>query len=207
MVASCGGEFFTRRFQKDVVPRFLTILCEATGLQLKSETTKCSDQRLLSNYQGNSLNTLKEFAPASLLKVQEAVLACISDVGKVKRSAAALASSLEQLAAVVLGLACGVPALQDYATQTLVALSNIDVDFVWILVADVAYGGSIKSKEMTSPGAMFPEACQLLPSFLGSHQEALWKQLSGRDVTFNVNSSKAWTILSKLESCQSSNIN
>lgn len=200
MVASCGGDFFTRRFQKDVVPRFLTVLCEATRLQLKPESSKSSDRRLLLNFQKNR-SSLKEFAPASLLKVQEAMLACITDVAKVKKSAAALVSSLEQLAAVVVGLACGVPVLQDNATQALLGLSNIDADLVWILVADVAYGDGLQSKDMTSPGPMFPKASQLLPPLLGSGQEALWKQLSGKDVTFNVTSSRAWTVLSKLESC------
>lgn len=200
VVSSCGGEFFTRRFQKDTVPKFLNLLCQGTALQPNSEG---GQKRLLPHFQGNYLSVHKEFAPASLLRVQEAVLTCITDIAKNKKSAPALTGSLEQLAAVVVGLACGITALQDCATQALIALSNIESDLLWILVADIAYGsGNLQSREVGSPGSVFPKVSKLLPPFLSTHQEALWIQLSGKDLDLNIDSSKAWTILSRMETCK-----
>ncbi|KAI5070070.1 hypothetical protein GOP47_0014413 [Adiantum capillus-veneris] len=201
VVSSCGGDFFTRRFQKDLVPRFLNILAQGTSLQAKSDIH--GGRKLRLNSHETNASNYKEFAPASLLKVQETVLACIRDVAKSKKSAPALARSLEQLAGVVVGLACAVPAIEDSATQALIALSNIDADLIWILLADIAYGSSspqLLEEVMSPPGPLFPNASQLLPPFRGS-QEALWMQFSGRERNLNINSSQAWTILSRLESC------
>ncbi|MCO5612061.1 hypothetical protein L7F22_066323 [Adiantum nelumboides] len=199
VVSSCGGDFFTRRFQKDMVPRFLTILAQSTGLQPESDIH--GRRKPLLNSQKTSARNYEGFAPASLLKVKEAVLACIRDIAKTKKSATALTRSFEQLAGMVVGLACAVSGLEEHATQTLIALSNIDADLVWILLADIAYGSSNPQLlQVVYPGPMFPKASQLLPPFRGS-QEALWMQFSGREINLNINSSQAWNILSRLELC------
>ncbi|KAH7284590.1 hypothetical protein KP509_34G061400 [Ceratopteris richardii] len=196
VVNSCGGDFFTRRFEKDVVPRFLSFLCQDTGFEVK----KVSRKFLLSSRE-TSMSGHKDYAPASLFGVQQAVLSCLRDVGKNKKSSPALATTLDQLSAVVVGLACGIPDLQDLATQTLIALSNIDPDLIWILVADVAYGNSgVQSSQITSPGMIFPVVSDLLPPLV-TQKDALWIQLTGKDIKVNIDGSKAWSILSSLESC------
>lgn len=201
VVNSCGGEFFTRRIQKDVAPKMLTLLCHGTTLQLRLKDGQqvWTDQKTLPHLPVVNLSAQKEFAAASVMKVQEAVLSCISQIARNKKSAPALMGSMERLAAVAVGLACGVPDLQDCAVDALVALSNIDSDLIWILVADIAYGSLAQPRKANIPGLKFPEVSQLLP-LLSSSKEALWMQLIGKDCSLNIDSSKAWTILSRIES-------
>ena len=171
----------------------LSLLFDETEIEPKSR----SQHRKLLPYQGNSPNLHRDFALASRLKVHKAIFSCLCEIASNKSSASALASSLEQLASVTVGFACGVPLLQESATQTLLALSNVDADLIWILVADIAFasGGPI---EVASPGKFFPDVPQILP-VLSSSEDALWKQLCNKNVTLSTNNTQAWILLSKFQ--------
>jgi hypothetical protein len=151
---------------------------------------------MLLPYQGNSPALHKDFALESRLKVQKAVFSCLAEIASNANSASALASSLEQLASVTVGFACGVNPLQEAAIQAALALSNLDADFVWILVADIAYSGGSK---VTSPGEFFPDLSQLLPDVSSSSEDALWKQLCNKDLALTTSTSQACTLLTKFD--------
>lgn len=142
----CGGHFFSRRIEKDALPLLLKLLQEGpSSIMIRPSDIlrpKSSQEIMLLRNRGSEIRETGK-SPAAILKVQQAVLGCIKAITEEKKSAPAVDSVYRPLVAWVVALACKVQALRAPGADTLIALSNIDYDLVWLLVADLAYGTSL----------------------------------------------------------------
>lgn len=190
VTTKCGGEFFTRRLKHDVMP----ILVGHLSQGLMSTPSKRRSYPLIPHKYTHS----QEHGPEAMLKVQHAVLKSISSIASDKKSAPALQSSFEVLASWVVVLACEVEALKVAATETALALSTLNSDFVWILVADLLSGVITEEfSQVTIPG--FPDFNAMLPTW-SCQADTLWCQYTAYRGEFrSVDRSAAQQLLSKLE--------
>jgi hypothetical protein len=197
--ANCGGHFFSRRMEKDALPLLLKLLREGPLIHAVHTSDmlrpKTSSELMLLRRQGRDYGE-SGTSLAVVLRVQEAVLKCISAIAGGQKSAAAMDTVYKPLVALVVGLACKQQALFPAAADALLALSHMDADLVWLLVADLAYGGEHKHRE--SPGEEFPGFEQVFP-VLSSPKDALWVQYSCFDADASVERKAAWELLAKLE--------
>lgn len=145
LIAICGGQFFTRRIAKDALPLLLKLLRDGPSLIMSRPSDalrpKSSKELLLLRNQRDELQETG-LPLAAKLKVQKAVLKCIEIIAGHQKSSPALETTYKPIVSWVVALACKVQALQAAAAETLVALSNLDSDLVWLIVADVVYGTS-----------------------------------------------------------------
>ncbi|XP_078436931.1 ARM repeat superfamily protein [Wolffia australiana] len=129
-IGTCGGDFFIRRLRHDGPALWGPLAAE-------KEVVKCPVlpyRALIGPAESSPL------AEASVVKAQEAILGLISDICLNPRSAAAMESTVERVASLVVAVACsGIAALRDAAVRALVALARIDADLVWVLLADVVF--------------------------------------------------------------------
>lgn len=143
IIHNCGGHFFTRRIANDALPLLLKLLREgpASTVTRPSDNLrpKTSKEILLLKNQGSEVREMGT-SPSAVLKVQQAVLTCIQMIAGDKKSSPALDTAYKPIVAWIVGLACKVQALRAAAAEALVALSNVDSDLVWLLVADLVYG-------------------------------------------------------------------
>lgn len=143
LITICGGQFFTRRIAKDALPLLLKLLRDGPSLIMSRPSDvwrpKSSTELLLLRNQGSEVQE-SGISPAAVLKVQLAVLKCIEVIAGDQKSAPALESTYKPIVSWVVALACKVQALREPAAETLVALSNVDADLVWLIVADLVYG-------------------------------------------------------------------
>ncbi|KAL2608666.1 hypothetical protein R1flu_027239 [Riccia fluitans] len=190
VTAKCGGEFFARRLKSDVVPILVGLLSEG----LYSAPIKRRSYPLVPL----KYTQAPEQGPAALLKTQLAVLKSIKSIAADMRTATALRSSFEVIASWVVVLACQVEALREAATEAALALSNIDSDFVWLLVADIL-SGTVQEDfgDVTLPG--FPGFSKILPPW-SSPRDSLWSQYTNYRGEFrDMNQDVAQQLLAKLE--------
>ncbi|KAL3699023.1 hypothetical protein R1sor_017045 [Riccia sorocarpa] len=190
VTAKCGGEFFTRRLKNDVVPILATLLSQG----LYSAPIKRRSHPLVPL----KYTQAPEQGPAALLKTQLAVLRSVGSIAADKKTASALRSTFELIASWVVALACQVEALAETATEATLALSNIDSDFVWILVADIL-SGTVQEDfgDVALPG--FPGSSKILPPWT-SPRDCLWCQYANYRGEFkDVNQDLARQLLCKLE--------
>jgi len=151
----------------------------------------------------NQGNELRETAIplAAKLKVQKAVLKCIEIIAGHQKSSPALETTYKPIVSWVVALACKVQALQAAAAETLIALSNLDSDLVWLVVADIVYDGH--SQGLPSPGDEFPTFVQIFPP-LATPKDALWVQYSNHNGDPVVDRRAAEKLLAKLVSSSES---
>jgi hypothetical protein len=114
-----------------------------------------------------------------------------------QKNSAALETTYKPIVSWVVASACKVPALQAAAAETLVALSNLDADLVWLVVADLVYDGT--SQGLPSPGAEFPSFAQVFPP-LATPKDASWVQYSNHNGDCMVDRRVAENLLAKLVS-------
>lgn len=145
LITICGGQFFTRRIAKDALPLLLKLLREGPSLIMSRPSDalrpKSSKELLLLRSQGSEIQETG-ISPAAKLKVQLAVLKCIEMIAGHQKNSSALETTYKPIVSWVVASACRVPALQAAAAETLVALSNLDADLVWLVVADLVHGTS-----------------------------------------------------------------
>ncbi|KAG0557818.1 hypothetical protein KC19_11G159100 [Ceratodon purpureus] len=200
LITICGGQFFTRRIAKDALPLLLKLLRDGPSLIMTRPSDafrpKSSKELFLLRNQGSEIKETGT-SPAAVLKVQLAVLKCIGVIAGDQKSAPALESTYKPIVSWVVALGCKVQALRGPAAETLVALSNVDADLVWLIVADLVYDGH--SHSLPSPGDEFPTFVQIFPP-LSSPKEALWVQYSSHNGDAKVDRKAAQELLAKLGS-------
>lgn len=153
LITICGGQFFTRRIAKDALPLLLKLLREGPSSIMSRPSDalrpKSSKELLLLRSQGSEIQETG-ISPAAKLKVQLAVLKCIEIIAGHQKNSSALETTYRPIVSWVVASACKVPALQAAAAETLVALSNLDADLVWLVVADLVYGTSMPNESCSS---------------------------------------------------------
>lgn len=200
LITICGGQFFTRRIAKDALPFLLKLLREGPSLYTNRPSDalrpKSSKELLLLRNQGKEMQE-NGISPAAVLKVQQAVLKCIGVIAGDHKSASALESSYKPIVSWIVVLACKVKALRAAAAETLVALSNLDSDLVWLIVADLVYDG--RSQGLPSPGDEFPTFVHVFPPLV-SPKDAFWVQYTSHNGDSSVDRKAADELLTKLVS-------
>lgn len=197
----CGGDFFTRRFQKDAVPVLMALLREGSIL---SQRKKPKSPALLmlphsNNNNNNYTPRSQESAPAAVLKVQEAILDGVAKIASSKKSASALLGAFGLVAAWVVLIACHVEALREVATNAALALSKVDPDLVWIFVTDMVCESPEEELDGAAPVG-FPSFHQILPA-REAPRDALCIRYAAYDgVLTNFSKSAARNLLTRLES-------
>ncbi|KAJ7549328.1 hypothetical protein O6H91_07G049000 [Diphasiastrum complanatum] len=198
----CGGQFLARRF-KDALPSFVALF---SGRYSKRtlDTVPGNLSRSVATVDRNRRASVQEMSsPAVLFKVQEAALKCVRTICERRKSAPALEAVIGSIAAWVAAIGCSNHGLKDLAADTLLALSNIDADLVWMLVADIAYNAASNMVPICGGSETcnsdLPPIAQILPS-LTIDGDALFMQYAGRDCNIKTDRSRACSVLGKLES-------
>lgn len=195
-----GGEFFNRRMKRDALPLMVKLLCNQHSsvseqgllLQRSSDTYMLQQRKAGDPYGRKSYSS-----PAEVLKVQQAVIACVTSIANSSKSAPALTGLVSVVASWILVLGCSVGGLQDTAADALLALSAIDADVVWVLAADLVFGAG---EATSTPGLQFPPLTEIFPP-LGALKDALCLQyISQSESVWHVDRSVAGTFLAKLNS-------
>ncbi|CAM6129670.1 unnamed protein product [Calypogeia fissa] len=192
----CGGDFFTRRFQKDAIPVLVTLLREGSFLTQKTKPKSPGLLLPLSKVRS------QDSAPAAVLKVQVGVLEGITRIASTKKSASALLSSFGLVAAWVVLIACHVEALQEAAANAVLALSKVDPDLVWIFVMDMLYGSSNEEFHGASPMG-FPSFHQIFPPCRSPRETLCIKYSEFEGDLTNFSKNAAQNLLTRLERIES----
>lgn len=193
VVQICGGEFFSRRFHSDGI--HIWRLLSTSPMQKKPHAKE--ERPVLQLPYRRSL-TSSEDSPAeiSIIKVQAAILNMISDLARNKRSAPALDAVFKKVSGIAIGMVCsGVKGLQDACINALAALTSIDPDLIWLLLADVYYS---RAKNLPPPpSADFPEVGEVLPP-PASSKDYLYVLYAGQSYGFDVDFTAVEAALDKL---------
>ncbi|KAK6133097.1 hypothetical protein DH2020_033136 [Rehmannia glutinosa] len=194
VIQICGGDFFSRRFHTDGI--HIWKLLSTSPFQKKPLISKEERTPLQLPYRKSLTSSENSTAETSNLKVQIAVLNMISDLAGNKRSASALEAVFKKISGIVIGIICsGVKGLQDACVNSLVGLSSIDPDLIWLLLADVYY--SRKKNPSSPPSADFPEISEVLPP-PASSKEYLYVLYGGQSFGFDVDFSAVETVFNKM---------
>ncbi|XP_076949031.1 uncharacterized protein LOC143621508 [Bidens hawaiensis] len=193
-VQICGGDFFSRRFHMDG-PHLWELLSTSP---FHKKPLNLKERKVLQlPYRAISTSSDDPRAEISDLKVQVAVLEMIAEISGNKKSASAFESVVKKVSGVVVGIACSsVGGLRDASLNALRALSTIDSDLIWLLLADVYY--SKKRDDVAQPPlADLPQVNQLLPP-VSSSKPYLYVQYGGQSFGFDIDFSAVEYVFKKL---------